>query len=705
MDDLRRRMQQLGERGEARGAARVLAEARRGSAAGTGVRPTRLVTAVAIAACVTLIGGVAAALWAPGDGEESETALTPIGDIPAVIGGTTSTSAQPEVSVPTVELPAQLIAASRLAPFSGCGAFLSYVKGKAAEVVGPYGLPYLSNRMLFLDNAAGGQAGLATGDAGGQRGPGPSPAARVPATEQGTFSATNVQEAGIDEPDLVKTDGRVMYSVVNSMLRTVDVVGAPRLLDSLGVPGATEMLLVGDRAVLFGNGVQGNGRVRSVIAVIDVSRPASLRLLSRMELDGSYLSARLVNGVPRVVVNSGGQPMLAFPAFEGDEASLTARNRQVVAGSSADDWLPTFTMTEGPRKGRSGQLASCASSYRPPQFAGFGMLTVLTLNVADPSASDSTSVVADGDIVYGSANRMYVTTSRWGQFSPASGVAPVSETLVHAFDISAPDRAVYKVSGLVRGTALNQFSLSEDEGYLRIATTDPNGGSESFVSVLADRGQALVQVGQVGGLGKTERIQAVRFIGKMAYVVTFRQTDPLYVVDVSDPTNPRVRGELKILGYSAYLHPIGDNLLIGFGIDATEEGMRQGLAVSLFDVSDPSAPKRLQHRSLGAGYSAAEFDHRAFLWWAPTELTVVPINSYTNEGQPELVGAIGLRIDRAAIAEAGRVQHPARDANGYPYRPFIQRSLVVGDALYTVSEDGVLQSSLATLGDRAFVRF
>ena len=156
---------------------------------------------------------------------------------------------------------------------------------------------------------------------------------------------------------------------------------------------------------------------------------------------------------------------------------------------------------------------------------------------------------------------------------------------------------------------LSQWSMSEHEGVLRVAsTTSPPwtqggaaGESESFVTTLAAAGDRLVEVGRVGGIGRGEQIYAVRFIGDAGYVVTFRQVDPLYTLDLSDAAEPRVVGELKIPGYSAYLHPVGDGLLLGIGQDANSDGITSGVQASLFDVSDPAAPARLSHVGLGSG--------------------------------------------------------------------------------------------------------
>jgi uncharacterized secreted protein with C-terminal beta-propeller domain len=277
--------------------------------------------------------------------------------------------------------------------------------------------------------------------------------------------------------------------------------------------------------------------------------------------------------------------------------------------------------------------------------------------------------------------------------APEIAPPPSPKTLIHAFDITDGAQARYLVSGSARGTALNQFAFSELDGNLRVATTD---GDQSYVSVLTNQdGKLLGQIGQVGGLGKGDRIYAVRFIGPLAYVVTFRQTDPLYVVDLHTPTKPRVAGELKLLGYSAYLHPVGDNLLIGVGQDATESGQRLGTQVSLFDVSNPAAPKLLQRHALGQGGSQAEYDHHAFLYWAPKQLAVIPLQEYSPNG-PGFMGAVGMRMTPTAITEVGRVSQQY---------DMITRSLVIGDHLFTLSNSGLGENDLNSFAAQAFVSF
>jgi uncharacterized secreted protein with C-terminal beta-propeller domain len=706
-DEARQHLEALAEQGTPRGAGRVLAAARRGERAFKPSLP-RLIVPIAIATCVTLIGGVAAAVWSDHDDKGPEVAA-PVGS--TTTAPPTTITQEPTTAIPTVTLPAKLIAASRLKPLSTCGTYLSYVRREAVARVGPYGLPsqygYPGNRSTMAATGggmAGGAAGQGAKASSSEDGSAPPAAvAATAAPEAAGYSQTNVQEAGIDEPDTAKTDGRTIFVVTQGRIFAVAAQGEPRILSSVPAGDLYQLLLIGDRLIGIGSGTSGPadaqyGEVRqtTVAAVFDVSRPDAMRLVSRFEADGGYVSARVVGGTPRIVLRS--EPTVRFPyptEPSPDPAALTERNRQIVVAATASDWLPGFRVTDPRGRQRaSGRLVSCDATYRPPTFAGFGMVSVVSLNMADPQHSHASGVVAGGSLVYSSSQRLYVATQGWMSVDGNGVPSYADETLIHSFDVSDPASASYRVSGKVRGIALNQFSLSEHNGVLRIATTASDGGNESFVTTLTDQGQALVQVGQVGGLGKGERIYAVRFLGDVGYVVTFRQVDPLYVVDLSDPANPRVTGELKISGYSAYLHPIGDSLLIGIGQDATEEGFRQGVQVSLFDVSDPASPKRLQHHALGSGNSAVEYDHHAFLYWAPLRLAMIPLSTYSDQGQT-FQGAVGLQIDRDAIKEIGRVGHPDSSP--------VVVSLVVGDRLFTVSLGGVAVSDLATVAGRQWI--
>ncbi|MDH3607445.1 MAG: beta-propeller domain-containing protein, partial [Acidimicrobiia bacterium] len=344
------------------------------------------------------------------------------------------------------------------------------------------------------------------------------------------------------------------------------------------------------------------------------------------------------------------------------------------------------------------------------------MLTVVTVDLSEGLVPNGVGVLAEGDTVYASSDSLYVASRQWVDWNELSETeidARVSGefTEIHKFDISDPDTTTYRATGKVEGYLLNQFSLSEHDGYLRVATTDQapwwgrgDRSSESFVRVLEEKDGVLEIVGSVGGLGKGEQIYSVRFMGEVGYVVTFRQTDPLYTIDLSDPANPAVVGELKILGYSAYLHPLSEGLLLGVGQDATEEGRTTGTQVSVFDVSDPANPIRIDQYTMKGAHSEVEWDHRAFLYWEPTATAVIPVQRWgwdERSGKDDyFVGAIGLELDTdRGIQEVGTISHSG-EWNGQ-----IRRSIVVGDTVFTISDLGIAGADLTTFDETSWSGF
>ena len=350
-----------------------------------------------------------------------------------------------------------------------------------------------------------------------------------------------------------------------------------------------------------------------------------------------------------------------YPSNEAAEDSALAANRAVIQNSTLDDWLPNYTVLDADGDVvADGLWVDCARMHSPSEFAGFDTLSVATLTDLGSDTGAATGVIARGETVYASFESLYVATNVWVPADVAETVPSRLEeeysTAIHKFDITG-DAAEYRASGSVDGSLLNQFSLDEFDGRLRVATTQgaPWGfreDSESFITVLEERRGELVQVSQVGDMGKGERIFAVRFMGDVAYVVTFRQVDPLYVVDLSDPADPTVAGELKIPGYSAYLHPLGDGLILGVGQDADDEGVTQGTKVSLFDVSDPANPVEVSVWTAKDSHTEAEWNHLAFLYWAATDSMVMPLSSWSDD----FFGAVVLNTD-GGLSEQGRIEH------------------------------------------------
>ncbi len=655
-----------------------------------------------------------------------------------------------------------------LQPFDACDDLLDWFHAEGAKRVGPYGLPGLGGYGLVTPMAASGRYSAdAVAGAAAQAKDAESIETAAPAALQAgsDYSGTNVQEVGVDEADVVKTDGRRLVTIGLNRLQVLDTTGEqPSLLGTVALPSELwnhQLLLDGDRVLVLSNGmgpVEGMrgepgaspdeaarsimsplpGTNTAVLTEIDLGDPTKPQIVASLTIDGAQVSARSIGHTARIVVRSDPSGMgFVYPQGSRGEDVATETNRGVVKESTLDQWLPSYTLDDRRPEGGAdakGRLVPCDHVSRPPEFSGFGALSVLTIDLSKPLAlGDVTSVLAGGQNVYASTEHLFVATTRYDQAVAGSSASPSASaptTEVHAFSITGADPARYLASGQVKGTLLNQFSMSEHEGHLRVATTTepifgatpmaepvgPDGAvqsttdssgaesttavSESMVSVLAFDEGRLSQVGQVAGLGRNERIYAVRFIGDRGYVVTFRQTDPLYVLDLSDPTAPAVRGELKVAGYSAYLHPVGENLLLGLGQDASEQGRTQGTQLALFDVSDPANPTRLHHFTMPQSSSEAESDHHAFLYWPSTGLTVIPIQAYSSPNP--FVGALAATVDRTAgITEKGRITQPVAN----PWEGAIRRSLMIGDHLYTVSEVGVLAVDPATLATQAWIAF
>ena len=480
------------------------------------------------------------------------------------------------------------------------------------------------------------------------------------------------------------------------------------------------------------------------IVLVDLSTGTPV-VISQYIMDGSLVDARQVGSVARVVIQSAPRfyPLPYGQSGQSDPAGLNA----AVMRTGINRWLPRYSVTTGAVT-HSG-LVDCASVSHPAaaSYTGNSMLTVLTFDLSASSLGNGepVTVVADGDTVYSDGNSLYIASREWAT-QPTTGAAGVGETGarsadvmpaaspgytgIYKFGISGTGRPVYEASGSVPGWLLGssgtaQYSLSAWNAALRVATTTYGtlttgyeGGSVSAVYVLEQSGGQLVIVGKAGGLGAGEQIYAVRFIGPVGYVETFRQTDPLYTLDLSDPAQPRVVGQLPLSGYSAYLYPIDASHLIGVGQSANAYGETAGTQISLFDVSELAAPVRLATYDLQFGHSEAEFDPHAFLYWPATGLLVLPVQlPYDTTPQPAAPGgtvqpspayppvseAAVLHVDDHGFTELGTITHPVTVS--YPAGGQIRRSLIIGTALWTLSDSGLKANDSTTLTPLAWLPF
>ena len=623
--------------------------------------------------------------------------------------------------------------AAELQDFGSCEELLGYFQEHALDQVGPWGLGsgpgwgWGTAGSVMEGDAA---VDMAASAAGGDTGAG------------GAFSGTNNQVEGVEEPDLVQTDGEMILTVSSGRLVVVDAASAEQIgevrLPQRGSGGQTELLLdrTTRRALVLtqewseggvGSSLDGlttrpaYGPERTVLTLVDLSDPAAPAVVGGMRLEGSYRSARMHDGTARVVLVTEPPGLTFVQPRDGSliaESEAEAANRQIIEESTLDTWLPHLQIL-GEDGSRGAELAvPCEDVARPPEFSGLSTMTVLTLDVSgDPRPTSATALVAAGSTVYASTNRLVVATSTWdawrSQFDdnlggsngswPVDGGGEQVSTALHTFDLGQDGSTDYLASGRVTGRLLNQFALDESDGVIRVATTldaSQDTPSSSSLVVLAEEGRQLVQTGRVDDLGLTERIYAVRYLSPdLAAVVTFRETDPLYLVDTSDPTSPVVAGELKIPGYSAYLHPVGEGLLLGLGQDATEDGRTTGLQLSVFDVSDPAEPTRVSQVMWPNHYSAAEHDHRAFRHWAETQQVFLPAEAWHEDDS--WTGVLSARLVGDQVHKGPDLRVGGSDVNGWEYP---SRTVVVDGRLWVLTDSSLRAVDLTTLEEQASIR-
>lgn len=557
------------------------------------------------------------------------------------------------------------------------------------------------------------------------------------------YSKTNNQVAGVDEADIVKTDGTYVYLASRGALRIVEAL-KPRVLSVAPIAGTVRELFVeGDRAVVYssGSGVplpactygydcvfRGDGTT-TTISVFDVHDRLAPKLARTMTLSGSLMAARRIgNAVHTVVADNdsaaprwdawpSGMPMCGTPqaAVNAKFAQLRADNEKLIRGRKPH--LPTIT-----ENGKTTQM--CSSVMRTALRDGNSFTSVVSFDMTrDDVAPTTASMQSRPGAVFASDTGLYVSVAhhkpgngRWYSYY-ASSVDEVSE--LHKFRVgAAPDKTKYIGSGTIPGHVLNQFAMDEWYGYLRVATTKgrvPDPHVESAVSILAETSNgALARVGAITGIAPGEDIRAVRFDNERGYVVTFKKTDPLFVIDTLDPQRPKILGELKIPGFSTYIHRIDADHLLSIGFDANDHGSFayfDGVILQLFDVKTPTDPRLLHKEKIGTRGSSSEAatNHLAFNYLASRGLLAIPMTICEGGGDGqngdklELSGLLVYDVDlEKGFTRLGAINHGARGASCSTWwsnaTSQVKRSVFLDDLVYSIADDRVKVQSLERLG-------
>ena len=583
-------------------------------------------------------------------------------------------------------------------------------------------------------------------------------------------SATNVQETGVDEADIIKSDGEFLYVLRNcgkqNCIATFSLDAAEASAEEIGMyqrssaddeffvtanslylvkeEDQSEALLVtlsGQNAHLSWFDVWSWGSNKIELEFLSAADPANLSLVERLTIDGNLISSRRI-GDTLYIVSRYTSSVPGYDPYAFDDAVRQA-NDELLAAISLTDLTPkAMLMDQQPLELVSSNQCYLATGA-VDETRNPSVITVTTIPLSDPSAFDSTCFLGDSETVYMTPRSLYLATTQY-EYSVFSRNAlfynPKHKTAIHKFALV--DGGIdYSGSGEVEGHLgwsedKRSFRMGEnvtDGEYLNVVTSIGdtwNDTSSTRLTVLKEIAGNLQMVDFIDGIGKPgEQLFAARFFGDRAYLVTFRVIDPLYVVDLSDQGSPRVAGELEIDGYSDYLHPIGENLLLGIGKDAvpddgsTDFGFArgawyQGVKLSLFDVSDISSPVEINSLIYGNRGSDSEVlsDHHAISFLPASDSHparfALPIQIHTNEPDypwfdPTQAnawyaftskGLYSFEADQTGLSQAGYIE--ADSTSGIEsfsiWGNFGDRSVLVDDAVFYIHQGEVKSSPWGT---------
>lgn len=523
------------------------------------------------------------------------------------------------------------------------------------------------------------------------------------------FSKTNVQVEGVDEADIVKTDGNFIYYLTNSALTITDVNNV-KLVSKVEFDNKEfepqEIFLKDNKIVIIGitnheteekniantELYYPTNETYTVAKIYNIEERTNPKLERTVEIEGYYLSSRMIGDNVYLISN---KYIYAYLCKDYKQSQL-----------DEEEFKPQYIDTA---TGEEIKSIGFDCIYYIPEFEDTNYLNIAAFNITNNEPANITSYLGGGSQVYSSATNLYITRTKYN-YDDGSEI----NTEIYKFNLKDAT-CTFSKTGKVPGSVLNQFSMDEKDEYFRIATTDSTSwDSESNTNNLYILNENLEIVGKVEGLAPGERIYSVRFMGNRAYMVTFVQTDPLFVIDLSDPTNPTVLGELKIPGYSTYLHPYDENHLIGFGENTKvvnygygDQVVTDGMKIALFDVTDPNNPTEMYSVNIGeeGTYSELLNNHKALLFSKEKNIIAFPISITGEDYEVTFQGAIvyGLSLENG-FEEKGRITNIENDINKYYPRNSIQRIIYINDTLYTLSRNLIKATDMNTMEPKGSIK-
>lgn len=542
-----------------------------------------------------------------------------------------------------------------------------------------------------------------------------------------SFSRTNTQEQDVDEADIIKTDGKYIYTTnFNSLIiaeayppENAKIVSIISFKDDFYT--ASELFIHGNRLLVIGDSryqYDANGKIInqndfetepkhqisvSTARLYDISQKNNPILVRNVEIEGRYITSRMIKGDVYLVISQD-------PWFYEKP-------------STCDDVVPKYresVSADVPTLDNFTKIVSCTDIGYMKDYESESFLTLASIKMDnDASEIEKEVIVGNADSAYVSNKNIYTYQIQGNYFGIEENKQEIKSSLLK-FSISNGNIA-FQGSTEVEGYINDQFSLDEYNNHLRVATTQGNT-SENQSNNLFVLDENLDRVGELHDLAQGENIYSVRYMDKRAYMVTFKTVDPLFVIDLSDPSNPHVLGFLKITGYSEYMHPYDETHVIGIGketVEATEEQRKewgedfswyQGIKMAIFDVSDVNNPVEMHKVVLGdrGTESQALQDHKAFLFNKERNLLVLPImlaeikgehTSNDQYGDITFIGSYIYNIDLVhGFVLRGKVWHGSEDLKGEDsWKNTITRNLFIGDVLYSLSQSYLQLNNLNTL--------
>lgn len=603
--------------------------------------------------------------------------------------------------------------------------------------------------------------------------------------EDREHSETNTQVKGVDEADIFKTDGTYVYALINNKFYILNgwPADSSKLLYEVLIEGyPLEMFVTSEKAVIFSSiysydtgyaepakegpsedgSLENSENTKSAellkdtysgtkITVIDIKDKDNKPIIEKeFYYQGDYRTSRRIGNNVHVVLSKynyyyiNGLSTWVDPYNNYIDSNgkcdvdglisayidLKKKNKEIISQTNFLETLPKYF--EGDKE--IDYLTSCQNFYRPQTPDDMNYLSVVSLDLTnEENMQRATSIIANIENAYMSTEKLYVESPYyWYYWYYTSEDDFKDQSAIHEFTLTSDGKGViYTASGEVDGYILNQFSMDEFNGNLRVATTtnrfssgvvraqegesvavakeEPKTMNNNIFVLRANNG-ILEVIGELRNIQENEEIKSVRFLKDKGFIVTFRQTDPLFTVDLSVPTKPVLAGELKVTGFSTYLHPIDDNHLLGIGQDADEYGNLTGkIQLSIFDVTDFSNPSLMTRLTVGEEWSSSEalYNHKAFTYFASKNLLVIPLSWYNYDGEGDYsysysyftgLKAYKISLEDKKIIEIGTIDHSdfykvPENKEQYCYVDYYtispRRSVIIEDFIYSLSNGGV----------------